>query len=351
MPPLIVSDHPHLDPAVQLVHGEDGDNTSHISTSDLLPPVKEEVFAQLFDEAVHDSLSSEGELSDIANRERCRMVQKLIKIPVPTIIKSEPPTSGLLTDCAGQYQFNLCMPASNKPKDPQYSAKVNKLYICQNSTITIQLGFTTPSSPPAFSLKAVMMFTSPDHSTMPVTVCYQHSHTSLGKLKDPLSTHLLRVSIDQVPTKFFQLKESGKHVVFLDPLPTIQGRTQTLPINVKFTDLGSCPGGINRRDTAVVFSLEVEGTTVGRKVLPVRVCTCPKRDREHDEKGGEVGSKTKVSTQGMSGKEENFWVLAKGRDNFDALLKVGEVLEKSRGGDMVQWGLEVEQVNKKQKLE
>ena len=38
----------------------------------------------------------------------------------------------------------------------------------------------------------------------------------------------------------------------------------------RFTDLGSCAGGINRRDTAVVFTLEKEGALLGRRVLPVR---------------------------------------------------------------------------------
>jgi hypothetical protein len=49
-------------------------------------------------------------------------------------------------------------------------------------------------------------------------------------------------------------------------------------------DLGSCPGGLNRRDTAVIFTLEFGGDIIGRKVVPVRICTCPKRDLETEEK-------------------------------------------------------------------
>lgn len=275
-------------------------------------------------------------------------------LSVPTMVKSEPPTSCLLSDWPGEYQFRLGLPTYTRPRDPQYSNILNKLYICQNSSVTVKLFFSN-SAPmsPVFSLKAAMVFTSPDHSNQSVTVCYQHSRTSAGKLKDPLSPHLMRVSSELVETKYLQFKDTGKHLVVLDPLPTTHGSDQLIPITVKFTDLGSCPGGINRRDTAVVFSLEVEGVSVGRRVLPVRVCTCPKRDREHDEKGGEGSIKIKgdVEKQMDRGGEEKFWVLAKGRDNYEALRKVGEVLEKVRGGDVVQWGQEVDRLNKKQKLD
>lgn len=316
--------------------------------------MKEEIFDQLYDEAMHDSLSSEGELSDIANRERSRSMMSKTSLSVPTMIKSEPPSSCLLSDWPGDYQFSLGLPDYTRPRDPQYSNNLNKLYICQNSSVTVKLFFTN-SAPltPVFSLKVAMVFTSPDHSSQSVTVCYQHSRTSAGKLKDPLSPHLMRVSSELVETKYLQFKDTGKHLVVLDPLPSYHGADQFIPVTVKFTDLGSCPGGINRRDTAVVFSLEVEGVPVGRRVLPVRVCTCPKRDREHDEKGEESSNKTKGGVEKQLARcgEEKFWVLAKGRDNYEALRKVGEVLEKVRGGDVGQWGQEVDRVNKKRRLD
>ena len=48
--------------------------------------------------------------------------------------------------------------------------------------------------------------------------------------------------------------------------------------------LGSDVGGINRRPLKVVFTLELgEGQVVGRRVVDVRICSCPKRDRQQEE--------------------------------------------------------------------
>jgi len=338
-----------MPPPLQPAPDVDLTDPGHISDSDLMPPFKEEVFDKLYEEAMHDSLSSEGELSDIANRERSRFLQNKIKAcGVPTMIKSEPPSSNVLTDWQGEYNFCLGFPDNSKPRDPQYSTILNKLYICQNSNATLKLFTSNPNGGELFSLKASMVFTSPDHSNSSVRVCYQHSHTSAGKLKDPLAPHLLRVSSEVVETRYLQFSDTGKHLVVLDNLPRCSGSDTFIPITIKFADLGSCPGGINRRETAVVFRLELNGVCVGRAVLPVRVCTCPKRDRMHDEKM--EGSRKIIGKQQQT-EERKFWVLANGKDNYDALRKVGELFEKNKGGDVSDWLEEVEKMNKRPKID
>jgi hypothetical protein len=51
----------------------------------------------------------------------------------------------------------------------------------------------------------------------------------------------------------------------------------------KFTCIGSCSGGINRRPTSIVYTLEYDGRVVGRQTLSCRICSCPKRDRKQQE--------------------------------------------------------------------
>lgn len=51
----------------------------------------------------------------------------------------------------------------------------------------------------------------------------------------------------------------------------------------KFTCIGSCVGGINRRATTVVFSLEHNNVVIGRQTLSCRICSCPKRDKRAQE--------------------------------------------------------------------
>ena len=259
---------------------------------------------------------------------------------------------GFLTDWPGDFRFKLKLPSSGKARDPQYSSYLNKLYIAQNRAVTLTLSTSAPATVP-LSLRAQLVFTSPDHQKDPVRVCYQHSHTGGGTPRtEALASHVLRLTAGEphVDVKYLHFTDTGKHAVLVSPLPPPAPGTCTVPITIRFTDLSSCPGGINRREIAVVFTLESKGRVVGRKVLPVRVCTCPKRDRQHDEKErggssssssgrvpggkrappetlvqsesqvGEVaGGQVQPSTSGVA---EEFWVLAKGAENYKALKQV-----------------------------
>ena len=259
---------------------------------------------------------------------------------------------GFLTDWPGDFRFKLRLPASGKAREPQYSAILNKLYIAQNRAVTLTLSTSAPTTA-SFSLRAQLAFTSPDHQKDPVRVCYQHSHTGGGTPRtDALASHILRLTAGEplVDVKYLHFTDTGKHAVLVSPLPPPAPGTTTVPITIRFTDLSSCPGGINRREIAVVFTLESEGRVVGRKVLPVRVCTCPKRDRQHDEKERGSGSssgrapgdkrapptqlrETLVQTRSQgaagevqqpstSGVADEFWVLARGPENYKALRQV-----------------------------
>jgi tumor protein p63 len=80
---------------------------------------------------------------------------------------------------------------------------------------------------------------------------------------------------------------SKRHSV-VTPIPNNDpGGCNEVALAYKFMDLGSCSGGLNRRETAIVFTLELEDSVIGRKVLPLRICTCPKRDMEQEEKNRE----------------------------------------------------------------
>jgi len=359
------------------------------NVSGLISPLNKDVFTQLFDEAALDPMSSDGELTEIANKELRRRIKeepiglsanddllaeavlKAIRCSPPSniLVKEEKKTtggvsngvvaSGQLCDWPGKYSFSLSVPDYSKPKDPQFSKIINKLFIGQNRSLVLQMSVDICKLSPiqTLSLKAEVVFTSPDHSDQVVGVCYQHSHNSQGRLRDTLANHILRMSAEGLESKYVEYTDSGRRSVVISHLPpTPPPGSSTFPVTIRFTDLGSCTGGINRRDTAVVFSLEREGgVVVGRKVIPVRVCTCPKRDRENEEKG-ESGVRTGVGkspsgpSRGLKRKldgKDVFLVVAYGRDNFEALCQVGQVLEKNRpGGDVDTWASEVEKMNR-----
>ena len=70
------------------------------------------------------------------------------------------------------------------------------------------------------------------------------------------------------------MESAAGHIsAVLDPLPAPTPGATFTPITLVFTDLSSCQGGINRRDTSVVFSMEKDGVVLGRQVLPVKYYT------------------------------------------------------------------------------
>ena len=54
---------------------------------------------------------------------------------------------------------------------------------------------------------------------------------------------------------------------------------------IKFMCLGSDAGGPNRRPMQVIFTLEnTQCSVLGRDILNIKICCCPKRDKTTEEK-------------------------------------------------------------------
>jgi len=343
-------------------------------------PISDQVFASYYQDIAFGNLSSDGELTAIANREVARLKkvpslfssqssddvvktepeEAILEAIKPAQSPSEPPTpppcQSLATkDWAGPHNFTISVPhnqgiSKTKPslKDPQFSPNLNKLYINQNREVpihvTVDTSDTDGSTATDWLVRATMVYTSSDHCKEPVRVCYMHSHNSSGLLKTQLAPYILRLSCEGSESEVKYLQAPTGHMsALLDPLPPPQPGIPHTTVSLRFTDLGSCAGGINRRDTAVVFTLEKEGVLLGRRVLPVRICTCPGRDKEHDERqaGVTVAKKRKLELTDSG----SYWVLATDKDNYEALCAVGRVLEKQKSGNVASWEQKVKKMN------
>lgn len=132
---------------------------------------------------------------------------------------------------------------------------------------------------------------------------------------------------------------------------------QETPIRIKFMDLSSCPGGINRRDTCLVLALtDASGTCLGRKMLPVRVCSYPKRDRANEEESfrstnlNDINILPQATDQENNDEDAQYWVMASNKKNFDALMVAAERLEELSGTDMEKWKEEIKATNNSLRL-
>ena len=79
----------------------------------------------------------------------------------------------------------------------------------------------------------------------------------------------------------------------------------------------SCHSGPSRRPVEVIFTLERDGQTLGRRVVEIRVCACPRYDRRSDEEiaSGEPSS-SHVVRLSRKGWLENLCFLFSKREIF-----------------------------------
>ncbi|XP_076818758.1 uncharacterized protein LOC143464712 isoform X3 [Clavelina lepadiformis] len=263
------------------------------------------------------------------------------------------------TDYPGDYgfQINFGETTESAPKSAQYtySPSLNKLFVKMNVTCPIRFKCERP--PPMNSIvRAIPVFKRPEHVTDIVTRCPNHripdEHQYLGR-----SGHLIRAEMpDDRHVRYDVASDHRESVSVLYERPQVGAEFTT--VLYKFMCLSSCVGGINRRPLLTVFVLEnAEGQVLGRRVVEVRICSCPGRDRSQEEKRKTVdtsmnqgngqdktgkrpyknlhtsmelvqsnSAKKKRSSPG-SGDQEEFILRIRGREKYLMLKRVKEALD------------------------
>ncbi|XP_065571863.1 cellular tumor antigen p53-like [Artemia franciscana] len=112
--------------------------------------------------------------------------------------------------------------------------------------------------------------TTPDH---PTNICF------------PNPEHVVRADgLEEVE----YLNDGAKAVRFKFSIP-LTGSSHGYA-RLRFMCPNSCPGGMNRRSTDLIFILlNSSNMEVGRFSTPIKICSCPGRDRQKDEEKDERG--------------------------------------------------------------
>nr|XP_018672000.1 transcription factor protein isoform X3 [Ciona intestinalis] len=272
----------------------------------------------------------------------------------PTSPLSSKPTIPPSTDYPGEWDFqiNFGEATESAPKSAQYtySPIINKLFVKMNVTCPIKFKCARP--PPNGCVVRVMpVFKRPEHVTDIVTRCPNHKIPDQAQ-HIPHSQHLIRAEMPGENPAIYNVAMDGReNVAVMFERPQIGAEYTT--VLYKFMCLSSCVGGINRRPLNAVFNLEnAEGQVLGRRVVEVRVCSCPGRDRSQEEKRkrtaeSEVKSGSKRTYKCMQGSmnivqtapakrkcamngnddQEEFTLKIRGRDKFEMLKKIKEALD------------------------
>lgn len=132
-------------------------------------------------------------------------------------------------------------------------------------------------------LRTQMVYVLEQYRSEPVLRCHNHmAILNKGNFDTDPSAHRQVIRcVDRNST--YEESQPG-HLSIRTPLGTPDVGTAYVPVHYKFLCKNSCTSGMNRRATEMIFTLEDEHQNVlGRRRLQVRICSCPKRDKEKEE--------------------------------------------------------------------
>lgn len=183
-------------------------------------------------------------------------------------------------DLTNDWNFDVALNGESSGKTSwMYSAKLNKVFVKIDNHLNVYISYQ-PLDNQVLFVRSMIVYTSKDDETEPVRKCANHRAKQANIMLHP--DHILRC---EAPETQYVGREDGK--LFRDKLAIVipmSAIASNEPLKLQFTCQNSCSGGINRKLTSLVFTLENHfGEVLGRKIMNFKVCSCPKRDKERDE--------------------------------------------------------------------
>ncbi|XP_051162743.1 tumor protein p73 [Leptopilina boulardi] len=198
----------------------------------------------------------------------------------------------------GRLDFQLMLNQQASTKHWIYSQSLAKVFI--NMDEVLPLRFKWEPAINGLFLRTQMVYVLEQYRSEPVLRCHNHmamtrkDHFEVDNLTN---RHVVRC-VDRNST--YEETQSG-HLSIRTPLGTPEVGTAYVPVHFKFLCKNSCTSGMNRRATEMIFTLEDEHQNVlGRRRLQVRICSCPKRDKEKEEDESNGVTVQKVKKRKMS---------------------------------------------------
>lgn len=214
-----------------------------------------------------------------------------------------------------------------------YSESRQKLYA--NMNVFCPVHFVTERAPPRGSVVCVVgAFRGSESRQENVKRCPVHAGVADSSNQLPSGTHPSPdhwIRCDHPYTRYCQDDANGGRQCLLLPFEAPEPASNHLfTYRLAFMCRNSCVGGPHRRATEVIFILQSpEGHDIARRVIEVKVCACPGRDRLHDEpqlSGPTRGSPRNDESSSDSADEGPFYLTVR-RQEYPILRQVHEGLE------------------------
>ncbi|KAK4882095.1 hypothetical protein RN001_005414 [Aquatica leii] len=208
-----------------------------------------------------------------------------VPFPSPELpIAPAQPSIIINEDYPGPYDFEISLKPQAGNNTWVYSEKLNKIYTLISQSIPIDFKWKAPME--SMYVRATPLYSALQYAQTMVKRCLLHcSPLEPSNLNIPngLYDHVLRCQDSNA--YYYGSVEANTFLNVIVPLGQPQVGTEFVRVMYSFVCNNSCPSGMNRKALEVVFTLEdQDGKVFGRKKVHVRVCSCPKRDKEKEEK-------------------------------------------------------------------
>ncbi|XP_060524253.1 cellular tumor antigen p53 isoform X2 [Cylas formicarius] len=215
---------------------------------------------------------------------------------------------------SGPYEFEVTVIPNHKSKNPWvYSPVLNKVFMDMGHQFPVDFKIKDRPTNEVLYIRITPQYSLPQHAQETVHRCIMHDHpmdpTNKG-IPDHVRSHVIRCLNSEC--QYLGNKDYSERLSLVFPFSQPQIGSESVREMFQFVCKSSCASpGMNRRAIEVIFTLESEsGKVVGRKCLNVRICACPKRDKEKEEKehhkdkygGLPKGKKRKLDGNTSSGK-------------------------------------------------
>ncbi|XP_018311838.1 cellular tumor antigen p53 isoform X2 [Mycetomoellerius zeteki] len=176
------------------------------------------------------------------------------------------------------FQYTL---AENGGQDWSYSQKSKKAFLKMEKTLPLR--FTWEPATSGLFLRTKLIFVLEQYKNDPVRRCPNHV-ASTNYINQSMDPERIKHVVHCVNHAASIYEEENEHLSILTPLCTPEPGSQYFPMCFKFFCKNSCTSGMNRRDTELEFTLEDKRKQVlARQTLGIRICSCPKRDKQKSE--------------------------------------------------------------------
>lgn len=180
------------------------------------------------------------------------------------------------------WTFDVQLHSENSGKSSyMYSSKLNKVFVKLGSAMNVYVSYATIDTNTEVFVRAMIVYSNHDDLNEPVKKCPNHKEQSSG-CPSEIIPHILKCA---VPETQYKGVENGvkfnERIAIVVPMKSL---AENEPLKLEFTCQNSCSGGMNRKMTSIVFTLEDQWQRIlGRKLMNFKVCSCPKRDKEKEE--------------------------------------------------------------------